>query len=554
MPTESSVFLRPSRVSALVADRWFDVPFGSLRGIATWGLIIAGTSCGAGLLASSAPSGSAVAVVILFFGAIGVGHVRRLAHRHSAMTQLYAPRVDIVAAPIAALREAGTEMVDADYRLARLAYYGGMILLGQLTFRTPKLHLTVSDWIFFFSLCLAIAVFCLRQRRMTVNLPPMLLVGTGLFAVGGLLSSFGSDVPNQSIAVIIRLCYLTVVWFWLGTIVLQRLEHIWLAVGLWIISASLDGAGAILQYFKGDVIPGGVVHWGRVTGFTQNVNDLGGVASAALVPALLILLFQMRRGRRGSVIFGSLAVGLIATGLILSGSVGSLLAACVAMAFWFGAHPTPVRRLLALAAVAAALLFFLSSHNPTYSQSAFDRIGRFGTGSPDDPHHTLDSRLEGYHIALVRIEANPFVGVGLDAESSQAGTVPVHNIIIGTLYETGVLGLIGLLLIFLSIARMGLTAIIAARDTSERALAIALVASFVAFLVFLLSEPALYTRYGWVSAALLVALRSVQTKRAEQEHRMELASAPSWRPPPLDDLRKRMLDSTDSRRRNRRIE
>jgi O-antigen ligase len=232
--------------------------------------------------------------------------------------------------------------------------------------------------------------------------------------------------------------------------------------------------------------------------------------------------------------------------------VGSLLAACVATAFWFGAHPTPVRRLLALTAVAAGLLFFLSSHNPTYSQSAFDRIGRFGTGSPDDPHNTLDSRLQGYRIALVRIEADPFVGVGLDDESSQAGTLPVHNIIIGTLYETGVLGLIGLLLIFLSIARMGLAAIVDARDTNERALAIALVSSFLAFLIFLLSEPALYTRYGWVSAALVVALRSVQTKRAEREHKTERASVSSWRPP-RDASRRGMLDGIHRRRANRRI-
>jgi O-antigen ligase len=204
--------------------------------------------------------------------------------------------------------------------------------------------------------------------------------------------------------------------------------------------------------------------------------------------------------------------------------VGSLLAAFVAVAFWFGAHPTPVRRVLALIAVAAAFLVLLSSHNPTYSQSAFDRISRFGSGSPDDPNKTLDSRLRGYRAAATQIEKNPFVGVGLDAEvdvtPDAAGgpttTLPVHNIILGTWYQTGFFGLVGLILIFLSVAKEALSAIRYSSGTSERGLAVALAASFLAFIVFLISEPALFTRYGWVSAALIIAVRTVQSRRTEE--------------------------------------
>jgi O-antigen ligase len=522
MPKVSIEPVRPSRPRAAAAARWPDPP----RSVLLWGVLIAALSYGAGVLASFAPYASAAAVGIGFLGAMGVAHVRRLVNRHST------PPADSRSAAVAGTSSAAwmvhdveADVVDADLRSARLLYYGGMILIGQLTFRTPKVHLTVSDWLFFFSLCLAVSVFCLRQPRFTVKLPPLLLAGTALFVMGGLASSFGSDVPNQSIVVILRLAYLTVVWFWLGTVVLQRVEHIWLAVGVWVMSASLDGAGAILQYFKGDVIPGGAVHWGRVSGFTANINDLGGITSTALVPALLLLLFKMRGRRRAYSTLGSVTVVLIATGLILSGSVGSFLAMCVATAFWFGAHPTPVRRLLALAVVAAALLVAFSSHTPTYSQSVIDRVNHFGAGSPDDPNKTLDSRLQGYHVALVRIVKDPFVGVGLDTESSRAGTLPVHNIIIGTWFESGILGVIGIILIFLSVAREALTAIMRSKDAHERALAIALASSFVAFLVFLLSEDALYTRYGWISAGLIFAVRAVQTRRVGQQHMAALAHA-----------------------------
>jgi hypothetical protein len=45
-------------------------------------------------------------------------------------------------------------------------------------------------------------------------------------------------------------------------------------------------------------------------------------------------------------------------------------------------------------------------------------------------------------------------------------------------------------------------------------LAVALLCSFVAFVVFSMGAPVLYTRYGWAPAALLLALRAAQIRRA----------------------------------------
>jgi hypothetical protein len=394
-------------------------------------------------------------------------------------------------------------------------YYGGILLIGQLTFR-PIFPLTISDWLFFFAFCAAASQLILRHTSAEVKLPSTLLAGILLFAIGGVLSSFGSDLPNQSITVIARLCYLTVIWFWLGTLVLRRLEHIRMAIVLWVCSAALDGVGAVAQYVKGDVIPGGQVNWGRVSGFTENVNDLGGITSIALVPALLLLLFVWKRSHGSLAILRAGGVVLIAAGLILSGSVGSLAAASVAVAFWFGSQPTPIRRLLALGVLAVAFLTLVSGYRPTYSQSTIERITRFGTNSPDDPNKTLDSRFVGYRIALARVEKNPFVGVGLDSESNRAGKLPVHNVVLGTWFATGLFGLIGMSLIFFSVARVAWRTVVDAADANERALALALVSSFLAFGVFLLSEPALFTRYGWIAAALTFSLRAVQAARAPE--------------------------------------
>jgi O-antigen ligase len=188
-----------------------------------------------------------------------------------------------------------------------------------------------------------------------------------------------------------------------------------------------------------------------------------------------------------------------------------------------------MRRLILLAGVAVAFVAILNTHNPTYSQSAFDRLSRFGNGSPGDPNKTLDSRIQGYRVALARIRDDPFVGVGLDSESNRAGTLPVHDIVLGTWFATGFLGLAGIFIIWLGVARAALSTVLGAQDADERALALALAASSIAFLVFLLSEPALFSRFGWASAALILALRAIQIRRRREEAvvRLPLVAVPS---------------------------
>jgi O-antigen ligase len=403
-----------------------------------------------------------------------------------------------------------------DLRLARLLYYSGMALIGQLVFR-PIIDFTISDWLFFFSFVATSSALILGRSPIPVRLPSLLLAGILIFTIGGLISSFDSETPIHSIGVIVRLLYLTVVWFWLGTVVLRRIEHVRNAIVLWVSSAALSGFGAVIQLVAGDVIPGGHVNWDRMTGFTQHVSDLGGVTSAAFVPALMLTVVLAKTSLR-MVLGGSLLI-LVAAGLLLSGSIGSVLAALAATALWFGVQPTRASRVVAVLAVAAAAFAFYSAQNAPDRPSAIQRILRFGSASPDDPNRTLNDRLEIYGVAVKRIEQNPVIGVGLDQVAATPKGEEVHNIVLGTWFSTGLLGLIGLFLVFLVAARTAWATTLAADSADERALAFALVCAFAAFIVFLMSEPALYTRYGWVSAALLFALRSVQLRTARSSMR-----------------------------------
>jgi hypothetical protein len=72
---------------------------------------------------------------------------------------------------------------------------------------------------------------------------------------------------------------------------------------------------------------------------------------------------------------------------------------------------------------------------------------------------------------------------------------------------------LGFFILLGSLARAGFRVVLRAETGREYRLALALYASFIAFVVDALSEPILYVRYGWVPVAFLLALRAQQRRR-----------------------------------------
>ena len=146
---------------------------------------------------------------------------------------------------------------------------------------------------------------------------------------------------------------------------------------------------------------------------------------------------------------------------------------------------------------------------------------------------SLDDRVVVYRVALSKIEEHPFRGVGFDLVSvtSPFGVVTyaydVHNLIIGTWYKAGFIGLAGLLTVLFAVFRSGWISIVQSRVETERMAAVALVASAVAFFVFAMSEPVLYSRFGWITAALILALRAVQEREGSIARPRVVQSVPS---------------------------
>ena len=401
---------------------------------------------------------------------------------------------------------------DERLRLARGLYYLGAAAIGFLTVR-PAFGFTVSDWVFLLSLAILMIVTTVQHTRRDYLVPAAITIGVLLFAAGGLISTRNAANSEESLLVIIRVAYLTLVWFWLGTVLLETIGHVRNAVIAWVSSVALCSSGAVAQFFYGDVIPGGDIAYGRMTGFTPAYNNLGGLAATAFVPALMVAVDSPKSWQK---LVGLASTALIVAGLLLSGSVGGMLGATVATVFWLALRGVSLRLVVGIGAVAGSAFVLMTATGVTSAPSPVERINRVtsakeaeqGTGG------TFYIRLEGYREAWERIHEQPLIGVGWDEKSIDAvlGTDHgVHNIILSPWMSGGVLGLLGVVLVLYGAFTCGLDTLrlAAARD---RSLLAALLASVLCFIVFAMGEPILFVRYGWFATALLVAVRAQQVR------------------------------------------
>jgi O-antigen ligase len=473
-------------------------------------------SLGAGAALPFLSVADAVLLIVVLLGALlfVVGRTALLSRpRRAVATRTRASEVPERPDPVA------PEPAEAGFRLARRVYYLGLVFLCLLTVRLNG-QVTVSDFLFAISLVLVSVEIVVLRRRVPVRLSALVLVGMTLFAFGGMLSSFGAVSPSKSALVVARLIFLGVVWFWLATVVLSRREYLRKAILFWVVSAAVCGGSAILQLLAGNVIPGGSIAGHRATGFTSQPNDLGGLSSTAFVPALMLAVRpRLSAGRR----LGACAMLLlILAGLILSGSLGALLASIAAFFVWFALQRSSRQSLSVFAAIALCAVGVITVQVLRGAPTPVQRLSIVTHTASSSPGSTatgsVSARVAVYRVAEKRILQDPFVGVGLDIASITRPfgiadyNFDVHNIVIGLWYETGFFGLLGMVLAFVGIFAYGWQAISQSQSESDRMTAIALVSAFVAFLAFAMSEPALYSRYGWIAPALLTALRAMQRR------------------------------------------
>jgi hypothetical protein len=398
----------------------------------------------------------------------------------------------------------------------RLVYCG---LATSCLLRVRVHGVTVSDALFVVALLWAVLDYVAASERETV-LPPAIWVGIFLFVVGGTISTIAhSHDPVSSAGVILRVFYLVVAWLWLGALCLRTSEHVWTALKCWVLSAALCGAWAIGQ--KVAHLPGGV-DAGRLTGLADHVNDLGALTACTLVPALA-LAYRARVWIVPAI--------FIAGGLAVSGSIGAGIAALVSLAVGLTSRELTRPTLVALAVGGTALVLA----GPLLGSTALARFSTATNPSAQFGQDTFDTRVRTYAAAWRSIERDPVLGSGLDVVSSEiydsdtGQYYQVHNLFLGRLYDSGILGLAGIVTVVAIIARIAWGLV---RTSPDRYLAVTLFAGFVAYVGTEMSEPSLYKRYSLVPVFLIIALRAI-TLRLASAREVSAITAPAGQRQPL---------------------
>ena len=396
------------------------------------------------------------------------------------------------------------------YGTPRFFFYLGLLTIGQTVFR-PALTFTASDWFFLIS-CLLTMSESLLRRNIRIKFTLYITLGIFLFTIGGIISSSFSKNPFISFIALNKYLYLIAVWFWLSNILLQKLEHIQTSIVLWTSSAALSGLGAVMQLIWGDIIPGTSPAWSRMTGLTEHVNDLGGLTSVALIPALMMLIYFQKSFLR--IAYSTMCTLLIAGGLILSISMSGITALLISMLVWVLLSRITLKNLLIIGIATTLFITAIAIQSRYDGVSIISRL--YDINNDGFSTLTFQTRMDTNSAAWKVISDTPLLGVGLGSELGLTKTgYVVHNIFLLNWFESGLLGLLGILMILGSIAFEAYKGIRAPRQKKERILGIALFSSYIAFLVLGMAQPIYYKRFGWISAALLMALYS---KRKGQDN------------------------------------
>jgi O-antigen ligase len=406
-----------------------------------------------------------------------------------------------------------------DLRLSRGLFYLGCLTVVEASWR-PVAGLTVSETLFLAAV--GTSFVAVLRGRAIAPVPGSLIAGVAVFSAGGTISSLGAQSPASSGIEVLHGIYVMLLWGWSAAMVLRTRAQVLRAVTLWTASATISGIGALLQV-TGLVDLTGPLEGNRATGFTEHPNDLGGASGIALVPALLMAT----RGGPSPPLAIALrwtVVGLIATGLVLSGSVAGMAAGLAACLFWLSSPTVRVGTRAGVIAALAAALAIATLVGGSGVTSPAERIDQ--VTSPVGTETSAGSGSERVAIvqtAWPRIKEDPIVGTGLDSSDTVVSIISggttrpyqAHGAPLAAWYEAGILGLLGVLMVFGALAATGWRALKLAGTRDDALIGWGLLSALVAFVVHQMTTPFVFQQYGWLSGAMLVAFWALRYRERD---------------------------------------
>ncbi|HWC28162.1 MAG TPA: O-antigen ligase family protein [Solirubrobacteraceae bacterium] len=276
-------------------------------------------------------------------------------------------------------------------------------------------------------------------------------------------------------------------------------------------------ASVLLGLAGGDALGGALSTEGRLNGGMSDPNYLAVAIVAAL--ALLGGLFASTRSLLGRWMMGTVLVVLLLVGLNATGSRGGLVGAAVAVLAALWLHRRSRMRVLAFLCLALAIAGVWFASNP----AALERITNDEYGG--------SGRSDLWQLAWREVQEHPIHGVGLSNFAVAAAPYlrepgvlksvdhverhqEAHNLYLGLLAETGIIGLLLYLVIPLGAVRAAVVAghrFEAAADRPAASLARGVATALIGVLAAAVFLPDAADKRLWVLFALGPALLAAST-------------------------------------------
>jgi O-antigen ligase len=396
--------------------------------------------------------------------------------------------------------------------------------------------LPVSDLIFF---GLAVVIWLLMLTGTDTSLTPRgargasprILVASVVLITMGVLAGFGSWAPDQSLQIVLRLGYLTLLWFWmLRCVVVDRRSVSVLIMG-WRVAVIVSALGAIAAN-AGLVTLGVLSVENRQSAWFGHANDLAGFLAMAIPMFVVAAPRELTRRGTAPAARWALLIGIVVYGISTTGSISSVLAAMTGTAAAaLGISQTrrripgtrrihPLTYMAGCVAAAVGLVLLVQS-----DVQVFERLTEYESGdsgvntSVDDRTNLNEEVVQNFDDVLV-------VGHGMNigSSSSAQSAGDVHNMYLKLVFEIGVIGAGALVFILGVTLKQGWMLMRSTAGTDLHASVAAVFGAVVAASTFALFQPINTQRWFWLPIALTQCLWAL--RRRELSRARELRPAP----------------------------
>jgi len=414
---------------------------------------------------------------------------------------------------------------------------GGVMLIG---FNTIDLGpLPIGDMVFF-GVAGLLCLLLLTGRISQLSAPgarrasPRLLVATLVLLGMATVSTFRSWYPLASAGVVLRLAYLTVLWFW----ILRCLSVDRRAVGRlmtgWRWGVVIASLGALAA--NAGLISLGVPNpENRQTAWFGHPNDLAGYLAVA-VPVFVIGAPRLVQGaKRHAGLRRIVVAGLVVFALATTGSMSGLMAAAaglaaagVAMSLTrrSGRRRTvhPLKAMATITIVGILLTVLFSSDVPVVERLTRLEEGDQAVSSSVGTRGALNERV------ITQFDDLLVLGHGLDEAAQndlrggRTGAGGVHNMFVKLLYEGGFIATLALVAVLWIMLQQAWMLLVNMRSSELHSDVAAVLGGAVAAIVFAMFQPTMFHRHFWLPFAMIQCYWTV--RRSELRAQM-LASDPS---------------------------